>query len=104
MLLICSRTNEQYCSSIGGLSYVVYSRSDNQLQGRRILSAVSEKKALGLGPLIGQTVHKVGHICLYGRLGAKGQQFGTSSRPRTPMQPLPPATSRPRSRQLPESH
>jgi hypothetical protein len=25
---------------------------------------VTEKKALGLGPLIGQTVHKIGHNCM----------------------------------------
>jgi len=49
---------------IGGPSCVVHSRSDNELQGKRIRSAVSEKKALGLGPLIGQTVHKIGHNCL----------------------------------------
>lgn len=48
MLLICSRTNEQYRSSLGGPSCVVHSRSDNELQGRRIRSAVIEKKALGL--------------------------------------------------------
>lgn len=47
---------------IGGRpSCVVHSGSDNELQGRRIRSAVNEKKALGLGPLIGQTVHKIGH-------------------------------------------
>ena len=25
---------------------------------------MTEKKALGLGPLIGQTVHKIGHNCM----------------------------------------
>ena len=40
---------------------------------------MSEKKALGLGPLIGQTVHKIGHNCLHGRLGAKVHRFGAGS-------------------------
>jgi hypothetical protein len=39
---------------------------------------VTEKKALGLGPLIGQTVHKIGHNCMDDS-APRSQRFGASS-------------------------
>lgn len=88
---------------IGEPSCVVHSRSDNELQGKRIRSAGSEKKALGLCPQIGQTVQKSGHIvCKDDSVPRSSDLVGTVA-VNTDASTYP-WTSRPRCSSAPRSH
>jgi hypothetical protein len=64
---------------------------------------VSEKKALGLGPLIGQTVHKIGHNCM-DDLAPRSSDLVLAVAVHTDATTTPLRRRDHGSRQLPESH